>query len=452
MASFRWPLVIFLALALGAASARAADPAYPPGSRIGLAPPAGLAPSKNFFGYEDPDHKVAVILVALPTQAYADLDRSVTADALKRQGVTLESREAVPLSTGKAFLVIGHQEIDNTKIRKWILVASSPALTALVTVQMPEEAKAFYPDAAIRAALATLAIRNTVPIEEQLSLLPFKIGELAGFRIGGVVPGRAVMLSDAAVAPGSPEGIMEPHIFVAIAPGAPAQSSERDAFARDVFATIPNLKDVRIRQLRAAADRRPAGPPDSRQRQRCSGRLRADGGAMAALRRQRLYADDRDRAHRQPGQAPIRASAPCATASSRADRRSRSLAGLRVAGARAHHVQNWRDAIRAPSAMRRHLRPHHVGIDRGLSDPGAVAAIAAGDDVLAADELRVAPDALRDQFRMLDEIRLGFDDAGNEHLARGQLDALEQRPFVARGADWRPRTRSRSAAPRTRCR
>jgi hypothetical protein len=246
MASFRWPLVIFLALALGAASARAADPAYPPGSRIGLAPPAGLAPSKNFFGYEDPDHKVAVILVALPTQAYADLDRSVTADALKRQGVTLESREAVPLSTGKAFLVIGHQEIDNTKIRKWILVASSPALTALVTVQMPEEAKAFYPDAAIRAALATLVIRNTVPIEEQLSLLPFKIGELAGFRIGGVVPGRAVMLSDAAVAPGSPEGIMEPHIFVAIAPGAPAQSSERDAFARDVFATIPNLKDVRF--------------------------------------------------------------------------------------------------------------------------------------------------------------------------------------------------------------
>jgi hypothetical protein len=99
--------------------------------------------------------------------------------------VTFETREAVPLSTGKAFLVIGRQEIDKTKVRKWILVASSPALTALVTVQIPEATKAVYPDAAVRAALATLAIRAAVPIEEQLGLLPFKVGDLAGFRIAG---------------------------------------------------------------------------------------------------------------------------------------------------------------------------------------------------------------------------------------------------------------------------
>ena len=49
------------------------------------------------------------------------------------------------------------------KIRKWILVAASPALTALVTVQMPEAATARYPDAAIRAALATLAVPRRRP-------------------------------------------------------------------------------------------------------------------------------------------------------------------------------------------------------------------------------------------------------------------------------------------------
>jgi hypothetical protein len=32
----------------------------------------------------------------------------------------------------------------------------------------------------------------------------------------------------------------------AIAPGRPATTADRDNFARDVFATIPNLKDVRI--------------------------------------------------------------------------------------------------------------------------------------------------------------------------------------------------------------
>jgi hypothetical protein len=90
-------------------------------------------------------------------------------------------------------------------------------------------------------------VRATVPAEEQLALVPFKVGELAGFRIAGVIPGRAVMLRDApATTSGAPEGAMEPHILVAIAPGAPAQSTERDAFARDLFAAIPNLKDVRI--------------------------------------------------------------------------------------------------------------------------------------------------------------------------------------------------------------
>jgi hypothetical protein len=54
----------------------------------------------------------------------------------------------------------------------------------------------------------------------------------------------------------------------------------------------------------------------------------------------------------------------------------------------------WRAAI--PSASRRCSKhtppvgPHHVGIDRGLADPGAESAIAAGDHVVAADEVGVA--------------------------------------------------------------
>lgn len=234
-------------LALGALPATAAEVNYPPGSRIGLAPPPGLVPSKTFFGYEDPSNSVAMMLVALPPQAYADLDASVTAETLKRQGVTVESREALPLPSGKAFLVVGRQEVDNVKIRKWILVASSPTLTGFVTVQMPETATALYPDAAIRASLATLAFRAAVPVDEQLGLLPFKVSELSGFRIAGVIPGRAVMLSDApAGAPGSPDSTNEPHIFAAIAAGGPAQSADRDTFAREVFATLPNIREIRV--------------------------------------------------------------------------------------------------------------------------------------------------------------------------------------------------------------
>ena len=83
-----------------------------------------------------------------------------------------------------------------------------------------------------------------MPAEEQLSLLPFRVGELAQFRIGGVIPGRAVMLTDSPSDELGPD--VDAHIVVAVAPGGPGQAANRDVFARDLFATIPNLKDVHI--------------------------------------------------------------------------------------------------------------------------------------------------------------------------------------------------------------
>jgi hypothetical protein len=241
MAHIRWLILIVVALAL---PAHAADVVFPTGSRIGLVPPPGVTASKNFSGFEDASNSVAIMLAALPVEAFAGLEKSADAEALKRQGLTMEKRESLPLAIGKAFLVIARQEVENLKLYKWIMVAATPELTALVTVQVPDAARSAYPDAAVRAALASLAVRAAVPIEEQLSLIPFKVGELAGFRIGGVIAGRAIMLTDAAAEATGPSN--DPQIVVAVAPGGPAQAADRDNFARDAFRTIPNLKDVRI--------------------------------------------------------------------------------------------------------------------------------------------------------------------------------------------------------------
>ena len=246
MAPIRW-LLLFIALALVASTARAADVVYPPGSRVGLVPPSGLRASQNFLGFEDRDNNVAIVLAGLPVEAFADLERSVTGEALKKQGVKLETRELLQLSTGKAILLIGRQEVQGTKLRKLILIAASPVLTALVTVQIPQAARSRYPDTTMRAALATLAVRATIPVDEQLGLLPFKVGDLAGFKVAGLIPGRAVMLSDAAGdAPPTPGSGVEPHIFAAVAPGGPGPAADRDHFAREVFGNVPNLKGVRI--------------------------------------------------------------------------------------------------------------------------------------------------------------------------------------------------------------
>jgi hypothetical protein len=226
--------------------AHATDAVYPPGSRIGLAPPAGMTPSQNFSGFEDRAHHVAMVMALLPREAFAEIETATTSEPLLKQGITLETREEISHSLGKALLVIGQQQIDDAKLRKWIFVAAAGEVTALVTVQVPQEAAAqeAYPDAAIRAALDSVTIRASVPAEEQLRLLPFKLGDLAGFNVGGIIPGRAVMLTDAT--PSSSNPSVEPHIVVAIAPGGPAQPSERDRFANEIFSSIPNLKDVRI--------------------------------------------------------------------------------------------------------------------------------------------------------------------------------------------------------------
>ena len=155
---------------------------YPPGSRIGLAPPPGLAPSRNFFGYEDPDNNVAIILVALPVEAYAELDKTVGAEVVQATGRDIgdaRSDAAVHRQGVPGDRPPGDGQDQPAQM---VSVASSPALTAFVTVQVPDAAKAGYPDEVIRAALSTLAVRATVPIDEQLGLVPFKIRELAGFR------------------------------------------------------------------------------------------------------------------------------------------------------------------------------------------------------------------------------------------------------------------------------
>jgi hypothetical protein len=185
-----------------------------------------------------------MIIAALPREAHGDLQRSISAEELKKRGLTFETREDQKLADGDASLVIAHQEVEKMKLRKWIFAVLAQDLIALVTVQIPDDAAKLYPDSAIRTALSSVAIRATVPVEEQLGLLPFRVGDLAQFRIGGVIPGRAIMLTDSANDDPGPE--IDTHIVVAVAPGGPAQASNRDAFARDLFGTIPNLKDVHV--------------------------------------------------------------------------------------------------------------------------------------------------------------------------------------------------------------
>jgi hypothetical protein len=227
----------------------AAEPVFPPGSRVGLVPPAGMVASKTFDGFADPGSDAAILINVLPAAAYPQIDKTLDADALKKQGVNLEKREPMQLSFGKGFLLTGRQIAEKTRYRKWLLVASASDFTALVTVQVPEQATA-YSDRVVRESLATLSVRPKVPEAEELGLLPFAVGDLAGFHVDGALRGRALMLSDASGPNDSSKeatfGSLDARMLIAAVPGGPAEPDQHANFAKLSFNEIGGIRNVHV--------------------------------------------------------------------------------------------------------------------------------------------------------------------------------------------------------------
>lgn len=236
-----------LALLVLANPARAADPTFPTGSRVGLVPPPGMVMSKRFPGFEDRDKDASIIIATLPATAYSEMDKTAVPDVLEKQGITMEKREPMQVKVGQAFLVVGNQVTDKTHYRRWILVAAANDFTIFVNVQVPAQ-DITYTDAVVRAALATLAVRASVPDAEQLALLPFTVGDFAGFKIDGVMPGRALMLADypADQAPDATVRALNARLLIAAEQGGPTEVNDYGNFARLAFDSIGGIKDVKI--------------------------------------------------------------------------------------------------------------------------------------------------------------------------------------------------------------
>jgi len=242
---------VLFALMVTTLPARAADPVYPLGSRIGLVPPTGMVLSKSSEGFEDVDTGAAILITALPAEAYAAMEKSAVPELLKKGGITVDKREPLQLNFGKGFLIVGTQVAGKTHFRKWVLVAAADDFTALVSVQVPEQVDA-YPDAVVRAALATLSVRAAVPDAERLSLLPFTVGDLSGFHVEDVLPGRALLLidtppdADQAAPKDTPEQDYGARLLISAMAGGPAEADDRAHFARLAFDTIGGVKNVQI--------------------------------------------------------------------------------------------------------------------------------------------------------------------------------------------------------------
>jgi hypothetical protein len=238
------PWLILTGALLAAVPTQAAEPVFPLGLRVGIVPPPGLVASTNFQGFEDRQHSVAMVLTEMPADAYPAMEQAFTIDTLKAKGIEAERREDVTLKEGHGFIVVARQQAGGSTVRKWALIAGTPALTAIVTLQVPEEAAAAYPDEACRASLASFVVRAKVPPSEQLALLPYQLRDQAGFRVVRALGDGSALLTD-----GPNDTITaadQPYVLIAIPPVTAPQPDEREGFARRLMAATPGVKEIRI--------------------------------------------------------------------------------------------------------------------------------------------------------------------------------------------------------------
>ncbi|MGB9364867.1 MAG: hypothetical protein WCE79_02520 [Xanthobacteraceae bacterium] len=242
------PALFALAL-VAAAPAFAADPVFPTASRIGMAVPAGFTPSNRFAGFENPQASALIALTELPADAYADVEKGFNDEALKTRGWTVKLREPLTFKDGKGFFIAGPQESQGQKRYEAVMVANTGGITSLVSVQMIEASHATITDAVVRDMLKTVTVRPTVPESERLAVLPYKIGDLAKFRVVRSAREGVAILTD-----GPKDEVVaveQPFLLIGLAPGAAPKPEDRDAFAKRVFSTAPGIKDIKITRAEA---------------------------------------------------------------------------------------------------------------------------------------------------------------------------------------------------------
>ena len=232
--------LLLVAMAAIATPDASAAPVYPTGLRIGMETPPGLVVSHRIPGFEDPDHKVLVAIFELPGLAY---DQIMQAGFDKQtQGMTNVTKSDFTIAGGSGYLVTGEAMVNLELEHRWFLIAKpkagagkGAALTGLVRVDVPDAALQVYSDAVVRKMLASVDFRPT-PTKELLGLLPFKLDDLAGFRLARVLPGGAILTDGPSDEIGNAK---QPYLIVSVGRGGPDDPALRETFARDMLRSGP---------------------------------------------------------------------------------------------------------------------------------------------------------------------------------------------------------------------
>jgi hypothetical protein len=222
------------------APAAGAEPIFPRGIRVGLVPIEGLAPAQGFAGFESADQGVKVLLTELPAAAFGEVEAAFKANPEGVNGVKPQNLET---AAGKAYYTMETAKDGADTVRRYSMIVSGGPFSGYVAVQVSEASSKTASDDAVRKMFATVTVRKDVPLEEQLALMPFKIGQLSDFKTVRMLAPAAILLADA-----SDDTNIEasPFMVLGLIGAAPEKPDERARFAQQAAAQVPGLRDGRI--------------------------------------------------------------------------------------------------------------------------------------------------------------------------------------------------------------
>ena len=221
--------------------ADAADVVFPPSSRVGIVPLDGLAVSTEFLGFDTLDKSVKVGIAEIPPAAFIAVENAFKEGKPVADGNKVEQFKT---AAGDAYLTIESRKEGDANFKTYSVIAKGDTFSAYVIAQMRESGAKAPTDEAMRTMLASVALRKEVPVEEQLSLLPFKVGELSGFKTVRLLSMRAsVLLTD-----GTEDTQLDgaPYMVIGTIPMNPGVQDERARFAEQAARSIAGLRNMRL--------------------------------------------------------------------------------------------------------------------------------------------------------------------------------------------------------------
>ncbi len=246
-----WPLR--MAAALVAAVMAAASPALAyarsqqaPSSRIVLDLPDGFEPATLFSGFNNEAQGISVIVVEFPEKAFAELEASMTPEALAAKGIDRAKRGKLQRTDAHIYMQ-AEQTSQAGKFAKFFVVFRERAVTALITanVQMASLEKGTVTAADIEKVLATARVTDVAAPAAEL----FKLGYLGPFKPAGQLLGTARMFTVDGNSGPTEKAAGKP--MVVVAPSLDHRwISQPHAYAEGLIQGLPGLTETRIIERR----------------------------------------------------------------------------------------------------------------------------------------------------------------------------------------------------------